>query len=173
MGISQWKCNFGYIGDLVEETRQVSLPIAQEMVEDGTILNWGMMTHAWGDEWNVLYYVGIPDGTPFMETAGALGMAQREAFGEESKARFLENCTEHKDNIYTWQIFAAPPGEGGDNPTMGVSYWKWNFGYVGDLVEEMIEVGQPVAQQMIDDGSLFASGMMTHACTFTLLGNMN
>ena len=110
MGISQWKCNFGYIGDLVEEMNEAGLPVAQQMVDDGTIMNWGMMTHAWGDEWNVLFYVGIPDGTPFMETAAELQNRQIEAFGDESNARFLENCTEHKDNIYTWQMRTALPG---------------------------------------------------------------
>jgi len=44
------------------------------------------------------------DGTPFVETAEELNDRQNEAFGEESGARFLENCSEHKDNIYTWQI---------------------------------------------------------------------
>ncbi len=137
-------------------------PVAQQMVDDGTLLGWGMMTHSWGDEWNVLFYLATPDGTDFMETAGELQNRQIEAFGDESNARFLENCTEHKDSIYTWRMFTTG-GEGGENPTMGVSYWKCNLGYVGDLIEEMREVGLPIAQEMVDDGSLFVSGMMTHA----------
>ena len=104
MGISQWKCNFGYIADLVEEMREVGLPIAQEMVDDGSVFVSGMMTHTWGDEWNVMFFTATPDGMPFIDTAEELNDRQNEAFGDESGARFLENCSEHKDNIYTWQM---------------------------------------------------------------------
>ena len=162
MGTSSWQCNFGYIGDLVQEMTDVGLPIAQSMVDDGTIVTWGLMTHIFGDEWNVMFYVATPDGTPFMETASALQVAQLEAFGEESNARFLENCTEHKDSIYTWNM-ATDGGEPGDEPTMALSYWKCNFGYIGELVEGVEESGLPVAQAMVDEGDLFAYGMMTHA----------
>ncbi len=53
MGTSSWQCSFSYIGDLIQEMTDISLPIAQGMVDDGTIVNWGMMTHVFGDEWNV------------------------------------------------------------------------------------------------------------------------
>lgn len=162
MGTSFWNCNAGYIGDLVQEMTDVGLPIAQEMVDDGTIVTWGMMTHVFGDEWNVMFYVATPDGTPFMDTAAALQGAHFAALGDESNARFLENCSEHKDSIYTWDL-ATQGGVPGDDPMMVVSYWKCNYAYVGDLVEGVAETGLPVAQQMVDDGDLFAYGMMTHA----------
>ena len=104
MGVSHWKCNFGYIGDLVEQTREEGLPIAQEMVDDGSLFGWGMLTHAWGDEWNVVFYMHTPDGMSFTDAAEELGNRQDEAFGEESGARFLENCSGHKDNVYTWEM---------------------------------------------------------------------
>ncbi|MDX1438750.1 MAG: hypothetical protein R3284_02500 [Rubricoccaceae bacterium] len=161
MGVSHWKCDFSYVGDLVQEMNDVGLPIAQEMVDDGTIVNWGMMTHLFGDEWNVLFYVATPPGAPFIERATELQSAQLGALGDESNARFVEHCTEHKDSIYTWN-FSTQGGTPGDNTTMALSFWKCNFGALGSLMNAVEETGLPVAQEMVDDGDIFAWGAMTH-----------
>ena len=162
MVTSSWQCSFGYIGDLTSEMRDVALPIAQEMVDDGTIINWGMMTHYWGDEWNVMFYVAVPNGAIATEVASDLNGRQNQAFSDETNEAFLENCWQHKDSVYTWQL-ATSGGEPSDDINMGLSFWKCNFGFTGDLIDVVEEGGLPVAQEMVDSGDVFAWGLMTHA----------
>lgn len=162
MGTSSWKCNFSYIGELIDHSANVTLPIAQEMVDNGDLITWGLMTHLFGDEWNVVFYTATPDSDSFIDTATALQTANFAAMSDEETAVFLENCTEHKDSIYSW-TFGTTGGEPGDDPTIALSHWKCNFGSMGAIADLMETNVLPIGQSMVDDNDLFVYGMMMHS----------
>lgn len=87
---------------------QRARPIVEEMVEEGKFLDYGILTHAWGDEWNVVDYFivsGIQDFfTHFGELAARIAERHPEFMSEATRL-----CTEHRDVIYS---VVLPPGGG-------------------------------------------------------------
>lgn len=107
VGVSYWKCDWGELGNIGQVTDSLYTPIMQELVDEGTIMNFGMLTHQWGDEWNVVFYITAPDTPTYLE-------ASREAVDrfEERHPDVLnltEVCSEHKDNIYTLRTATGAP----------------------------------------------------------------
>ena len=101
--LSPNKCDQARIGELNDWVRSSTAPILNDLVREGRLMGWGVLTHAWGDEWNwVLYYTARDLNTfhaAFQEFARRL--AEREPNFMQRLAGF---CTEHKDNIYASDI---------------------------------------------------------------------
>ena len=104
-----WKCNPQGQGiRLMQQGRSA----VQEMVDEGLFVNYGVMAHNWGDEWNVVdwfavdglasFFENFPDVLPRVNAAA-------EAEGDSDLPPFREVCTEHKDNIYS--IVQPPSGD--------------------------------------------------------------
>lgn len=95
--VSQQKCE--NVGELNDFMRANLAPILNEMVAEGRLLGWGVLGHAWGDEWNHVIYYSARDLTTFEAAFG-------EAFSRLTRAhpnaiQLLEdNCSGHRDNIY-------------------------------------------------------------------------
>ncbi len=102
------KCDLSKVGDIVRMTDSAVVPIAQELVNEGKIFNYGLMTHDWGDEWNVVYYYVVESHEAFLgfwnEFVSRIQQRHPTLFGE-----FLSRCSEHKDNIYGHAAFTGPP----------------------------------------------------------------
>ena len=104
-----FKCNpQGAAVAMFQEGRAV----AQEMVEEGKFISYGILTHNWGDEWNVVDFFAI-DGLDdyfanFAELLQRVNAAAQAEEGEDDAPSFSEVCTEHKDNIYS----VVPPPSG-------------------------------------------------------------
>ena len=83
---------------------QLGRPVVQQMVGEGKFLDYGILSHNWGDEWNVVdYFVVAGIGSffaNFTDLAGRIGAAAAASTDEDAPT--LESCTEHKDNIYAW-----------------------------------------------------------------------
>lgn len=93
------------LGDLDEAVRLLNgewREIAGELVDEGRLLDYGILTHAWGDEWNLLDYYVAEDIQSFHAAFGELvaRLQERDREGELFE-RFAALCPRHKDNIYS------------------------------------------------------------------------
>lgn len=97
---SQNKCAYQNFQKLNALTDSVWAPVLDDLVEEDMIVSWGILTHAWGDEWNWNVYYTVESHAAFLD------------FWQEMVGRINEShpdfwkqlyplCTEHKDNIYS------------------------------------------------------------------------
>lgn len=98
--ISAWKCPMGGgMYDKVDEwwnTR--SLPIAQQLVDEGKIQSAGIFYHAWADEWNVQTYIVGEDIPSILAANEEMNERGERMFpGDEGLAQW---CTTHRDAFY-------------------------------------------------------------------------
>lgn len=97
---SQNKCKMSKISDLRKMMEENGAAILNDLVEQEKLIDWGVLTHAWGDEynWNV-YYVAETHGQ-FLEAWDEFITKVREN-DPEFADKLWEICWEHKDSIYT------------------------------------------------------------------------
>lgn len=110
--VAQWKCNWTHVETLVERYDSLTVPINQELVNEGMLVAAGMLTHDWGDEWNVSFW-WLADDKPTFFAAWEEGNRR---FNERhpnppEDPRFTEACTEHKDTIYNYGPHTAPASQ--------------------------------------------------------------
>ncbi len=97
---SQNKCAYENFQQLNALTDSVWAPVLDDLVEEEMLVGWGILTHAWGDEWNWNVYYTVESHAAFLD------------FWQEMVGRINENhpgfwqrlyplCSEHKDNIYS------------------------------------------------------------------------
>ena len=77
-----------------------AVPVLEELKEEGKLVNFGLMTHAWGDEWNYNFYVIAKSHEEFVATWDEYikRMSDRhpDLLGE-----WISRIKAHKDNMYT------------------------------------------------------------------------
>lgn len=75
-------------------------PILDELVREGKLMGWGVLNHAWGDEYNWVIYYSAKDQATF---ATAFGEAVRRTNQRHPGAfdAILPLCSQHRDNIYS------------------------------------------------------------------------
>lgn len=108
--VSYQKCHIATLDELNAYFRRHSAPILNALVREGRLLGWGVLEHAWGDEWNnVVYYLARDLQTfhaAFNEYFGRLMQSDpnvMQAFGGF--------CSEHKDNIYSVVMTESTPAQ--------------------------------------------------------------
>ena len=110
--VSQWQCPISSLGDIVAESREVSLPVYQGMVDEGLVLSWGVFIHSWGDDWNVGFWTSTVDHNAFFAAWQEAGMRTAAARGDDAEPNpLVANCTAHKDNIYNIAMQTMGPSE--------------------------------------------------------------
>ena len=104
--VRYFQCPLNHQAEAVEMLNTGWRPIVQEMIDEGHFLDYGILTHAWGDEWNVMDWFAAESPAAFHE-------AIQEAFQRaaeqlpEPETPFGELCPYHKDNTYA----VVPPAE--------------------------------------------------------------
>lgn len=84
-------------------------PVLDELVRDGRLMGWGVLTHAWGDEWNYVIYYTAASTVAFHGAWDELVRRVRQR-RPNFMADFTPACTEHKDNIYSVsRVGITPP----------------------------------------------------------------
>lgn len=74
------------------------VPVAEAMVSDGLLLGYGVMQHAWGDEWNWVDCFVTESTAAFMDAWPEL--VSRSSDVDPALWELLRAaCGEHKDNI--------------------------------------------------------------------------
>lgn len=89
----------GFAG-MMEITETKTGPIMSELREEGMIQDWGLLTHAWGDEYNFNFYMIAESHGAWL--AAWQEMMRRMNERHEGWVDEVSNyCTFHKDNLYT------------------------------------------------------------------------
>lgn len=103
--ISQNMVPLADMGRYVELSNKYWAPAFDKLVDDGKLLSWGFITHAWGDEWNVLVHYAAKDFASF-QSAWQEGLKSfTESVPEELNDEMTKMILAHKDGIYTAQHY--------------------------------------------------------------------
>lgn len=75
-------------------------PILNELVDEGKLIGWGQLMHAWGDEWNYNFYFITESHRAFLDFwAEYISRLNKRHPGWFKKVALL--FTEHKDNMFS------------------------------------------------------------------------
>jgi hypothetical protein len=85
---------------VMDLVRTTTGPVLNELRDEGLIDRWGVLTHAWGDEWNFNWYIGTENHASFVVAWSEL-VSRLNARDPEWFEKFDPMCREHKDNFYT------------------------------------------------------------------------
>lgn len=99
MVVTYYRCDLGTVDDLNDVVQDDLGPVADEMIEEGHITEWGLLNHGWGDLWNFNVYYVAPDIEEFMP----FWYEFMETIEERSPGwleLIQEHCHDHKDTIY-------------------------------------------------------------------------
>jgi len=106
--VSQNKCQLDKLGDIRAFADSAWIPIAQELVNEGRFAAVGSAFHAWGDEWNVIYWYVAEDIPAFVSAFSEL-FSRAEERHPSSFDQFAGWCFEHKDSMYSVGPQTGPP----------------------------------------------------------------
>lgn len=108
VAVRYFQCPFHHQSEAVRRLNENFRPIVEEVIDEGGLLDYGIMTHSWGDRWNVVDYFVAEDLPGFHEAFAETFRRVAERFPDEEDPPFGELCPEHKDNIY---FTVAPPSD--------------------------------------------------------------
>jgi hypothetical protein len=100
---SQNKCPAQNVPIVNAAMDSIFAPVLDELLEEGKLLGWGILTHSWGDEWNWNIYYSVESHRAFLDF-------WREYIGRLNERhpgwpeQVWDLCTDHKDNIYSVRI---------------------------------------------------------------------
>lgn len=98
--VSQNKCSFTGLTEVNNWWRSTGGPILDDLVRQGRLMGWGVLSHAWGDEWNQVVYYTARDLNTF--TASFTEFFRQASQRDPTIMQKLTSwCSEHKDNIYS------------------------------------------------------------------------
>lgn len=101
MHLSRAKCSWGVLDEITALTDSVYVPIAQEMVEEGRMIAYGLLLHDYGTAWNVVWYTIASDREAMFEAREELTARVEEQYPElDFLSWFAERCDEHEDEIF-------------------------------------------------------------------------
>ena len=89
--------NMSEVADIWDESLA---PILNEMRNEGEIIDWGILTHHWGDEYNFNFFIETDDHAGFVEVWSEFVERSQEK-APEAFEQLAPLCTLHKDNLYT------------------------------------------------------------------------
>ncbi len=108
---SQNKCDYAKLGQLREGMKKVGAPILNDLVQKGQLLNWGILEHSWGDEWNYNNYYVAKDIPTFLEAFNTM-VEEGQKVDSTFITDFWDACFEHKDAMYTETMGYNASGSG-------------------------------------------------------------
>lgn len=106
---NQNKCDGSKINKLINLHTEKIAPILNQSIKDGKLINWGILTHSFGDEWNFNTFLVTENNITFLEFWGHF-WNQLEKNWPTYKEDVSKICTEHKDNIYRQVAGYVPLG---------------------------------------------------------------
>ncbi|MGI9188611.1 MAG: hypothetical protein ACR2F9_00585 [Longimicrobiaceae bacterium] len=160
------KCDASKLEALVAHDRPRSGPIMQDLVNEGKISQGGMAVHAWGDEYNLLTWLGAADMDAAVAANEDVNARYDKAYPDDNL--FIEVCPQHRDYFWTRRVWTTadtppPPAGEGNTPILAVSYYTCKFPELAGIVEQYTERGKPIAQALVSEGKLGSEGLYTHA----------
>jgi hypothetical protein len=88
--------NVAKVNELIDS---VTVPIMQELIDEGKLIGWGQLNHAWGDEWNVNIYYIAESHKAFIEAWQEFIKRVNERFPDIGN-EWSPLLDAHKDNMY-------------------------------------------------------------------------
>jgi len=76
-----------------------TVPIMKELIDEGKLLGWGQLNHAWGDEWNFNIYYITESQTAFLEFWKEF-IKRITKRHPEARNEWTPLMRAHKDNMY-------------------------------------------------------------------------
>ncbi len=107
---SQNKCYSDKVEEVLKSSKEEFGPFLNAQVDAGNLVNWGILTHHWGDEWNFNIYYSAENMEKFQSAFDEAIKGYVEKYPEGVK-KFQSACFEHKDNIYNMS-YAYPTDDG-------------------------------------------------------------
>lgn len=104
--VSSWKCAWNRLDRVAKISDSLAKPIAQELVNEGRLINFGMLVHDWADEWNVVFYYTARDKPTFF--AAWQEFLSRFSQRHPNAPPLTDFCADHRDNIYAAQFATTP-----------------------------------------------------------------
>jgi hypothetical protein len=108
LAISYFTCDYGRVGDIIEQARSRALPISQSLVDEGSLLFEAYYVHEWADEWNLTITRTAEDMPALLGALTSFNQRYSAQHGENSRSIFDQHCSAHKDNIYTVMMVTNP-----------------------------------------------------------------
>lgn len=158
--LSHFQCDWNRMGEIGSEL-ELNVPIWEELIAEGKLLDAGSYIHQWADEWNVGIYI-IAES---MEAAVAANDETNSRFAERHPDAnvFAEACPRHRDNFYQFGPVANSEGApSGGNPTLVISMYQCDFDRIGDVFDQYAEFSLPVQEALIQEGQLRGAGTFAH-----------
>lgn len=106
--LSSNKCPGANLRELRAITDSTFAIVLNELVQENKLMGWGMLGHAWGDEWNWMIYYTAASHRAFVD-AWTEVLARTNQRWPGTIARITPLCTEHKDNIYSVTVMRGRP----------------------------------------------------------------
>jgi len=110
--LNQNKVEFANQGKAFKLIDDYFSPVWNDLVNEGKLYSYQVMTHLWGDEWNLNYIIVAESHEKFL-TAWSEGFRRiRTSMPPEKWDELFEYTIEHKDNLY--DLRATSPRNNGD-----------------------------------------------------------
>lgn len=103
--ISQNMVALADMGRYVELSNKYWAPAFDKLVDEDKLISWGFITHAWGDEWNVVVHYVAKDFATFQSSWMEGLKSFSESIPEELNDEMTRMIKAHKDGIYTAQHY--------------------------------------------------------------------
>lgn len=161
--VSSYQCDRSRLDDVLGSNGDQSGLGIQAMVDEGKIVQAGQAEHLWGDEYNLIMWLGAAD----VASAVAAWEEMMELWGDSSAAEaFLDACPVHRDVFYrrlAGTVGPPPPMiEEGNEPVLAVSYFQCPYTELGAIIEEHTSRMLPITQKLVDDGELGTEQVYRH-----------
>ena len=103
--ISQNMVPLAQMGRYVELSNKYWAPAFDKLVDEGKLFSWGFLTHAWGDEWNIVVHYVAKDFATFQSAWNEGLKTFSDSIPEELNDEMTSMISAHKDGIYTGQHY--------------------------------------------------------------------
>ena len=97
--ISMFQCHWDKVGDAMDQFEEITLPVWNELVDEGMIIDAGTFIHAWADEWNVGIYTVATSIQAVLDFTAEAGRRIEERHPDAPNT-FGEACPRHRDGFY-------------------------------------------------------------------------
>ena len=94
------KVHLGDQTEAYEMFEEFFIPQYDALVDEGKLINFGMLGHGWGDEWNLNYFMTAKNQDELIKAFGKGFSEAIKTMGPEKWKKMKGMIMEHKDNLY-------------------------------------------------------------------------
>ena len=99
--LNQNKVEFSNQGKAFKLIDEYFTPVWNQLVDEKIIISYSVMTHGWGDEWNLNYMIVTKNHETFLMAWSEGFKRIRNTMPQEKWDELMKYTIEHKDNLYS------------------------------------------------------------------------